>query len=388
MERIKDKAIERGIVTPQRAAAMSDREIGNLIFLAGFSTAKQVTNISGRGVGMDVVKTNIEKIGGTVDVSSVRGHGTALRIKIPLTLAIIPALIVTTGGERFAIPQVSLVELVRLEGKAAESGIERIQEASVYRLRGNLLPVVYLNRELKLFDKKLKANDDAINIVVLQADGRQFGLVVDEINDTEEIVVKPLGKQLKGISCFAGATIMGDGKVALILDILGLAQIASLAGEACGETSTTAKDESGESAEERESWLLFRVGDRGKLAVPLSMVSRLEEFDTANIEISGNQQVVQYRGEIMPLVRVSDALKLPSNVICGGTIQVVVHSDRGRSVGLVVDEILDIVDQHVSVLRKADNPRLLGSAVIQQHVTDLLNVPEILLSVAGEGRTA
>jgi len=388
LERIRDKAVERGIVTPQRAAAMSDREIGNLIFIAGFSTAKQVTNISGRGVGMDVVKTNIEKIGGTVDVSSVHGHGTALRIKIPLTLAIIPALIVTTGAERFAIPQVSLVELVHLEGKTAESGIERIQEASVYRLRGNLLPVVFLNRELKLSDKGPKTDDDSINIVVLQADGCQFGLVVDEINDTEEIVVKPLSKQLKGISCFAGATIMGDGKVALILDILGLAQIASLTGEACENANAAAKGEGDESTGEREAWLLFRVGDQGKLAVPLSMVSRLEEFDTANIEISGNSQVVQYRGEIMPLVRISDALQLPSNLTGKATIQVVVHSDHGRSVGLVVDEILDIVDQHVSVLRKADNPRLLGSAVIQQRVTDLLNVPELLLSVAGEGRTA
>ena len=241
LDAIKSKAIERGIVSPQHAAKMSDREIANLIFLAGFSTAQKVTNISGRGVGMDVVKTNIEKIGGTVDVSTVRGRGTTLKIKIPLTLAIIPALIVTTGAERFAIPQVSLVELVRLEGKAAETGIEMIQEASVYRLRGNLLPIIYLNRELKLGGKSGKAADESINIVVLQADGRQFGLVVDEINDTEEIVVKPLGKQLKGISCFAGATIMGDGKVALILDILGLAQLASLAGESRDHSAVAAK---------------------------------------------------------------------------------------------------------------------------------------------------
>ncbi len=266
LDAIKAKAIERGIVTPQHAAAMSDREIGNLIFLAGFSTARRITNISGRGVGMDVVKTNIEKIGGTVDVTSVRGRGTTLKIKIPLTLAIIPALIVTTGAERFAIPQVSLVELVRLEGKAAETGIEMIQEASVYRLRGNLLPVVYLNRELKLNGKSSKAADESINIVVLQADGRQFGLVVDEINDTEEIVVKPLGKQLKGISCFAGATIMGDGKVALILDILGLAQLASLAKESCDHASVAAQGGPGESAQQRESWVVVGGGNRGKVA--------------------------------------------------------------------------------------------------------------------------
>jgi two-component system chemotaxis sensor kinase CheA len=388
LDAIKAKAIERGIVTQQHAAAMSDREISGLIFLAGFSTAQRVTNISGRGVGMDVVKTNIEKIGGTVDVTSVRGRGTTLKIKIPLTLAIIPALIVTTGAERFAIPQVSLVELVRLEGKAAETGIEKIQEASVYRLRGNLLPIIYLNRELKLGRKASKAADESINIVVLQADDRQFGLVVDEINDTEEIVVKPLGKQLKGISCFAGATIMGDGKVALILDILGLAQLASLAGESRDHSAVAAKNGSGDSAQQRESWLLFRVGDHGKLAVPLSMVSRLEEFDPSAIEMSGNRPVVQYRGEIMPLVSVADALQLTAGTAREGPMQVVVHTESGRSVGLVVDEILDIVDQHVTVSNNSGNARLLGSAVIQQHVTDLLNVPELVMSLAGEGRMA
>jgi two-component system chemotaxis sensor kinase CheA len=261
-----------------------------------------------------------------------------------------------------------------------------IQEAAVYRLRGNLLPVVYLNRELQLVGDNDKASDDAINIVVLQADGRQFGLVVDEINDTEEIVVKPLSKQLKGISSFAGATIMGDGKVALILDTHGLAEHASLAGESRGHATGAAKDRS-EEAQQRESWLLFRVGDRGKLAVPLSMVSRLEEFDPKAIEISGNRQVVQYRGKIMPLVRVADALQLPMQADGEGSIKVVVHSDGGQSVGLVVDEILDIVDQHVSITGKA-NGQLLGSAVIQQHVTDLLNVPALVMSTAGEGRIA
>jgi two-component system chemotaxis sensor kinase CheA len=387
LEAIKAKAVERGLLSPQHIAKMTDREIGNMVFMAGFSTAKKVTNISGRGVGMDVVKTNIEKIGGTVDVTSTRGHGTTLKIKIPLTLAIIPALIVTTGGERFAIPQVSLVELVRLEGSAAETGVEMIQEAAVYRLRGNLLPVVYLNRELQLTSAKDEAADDVINIVVLQADGRQFGLVVDEINDTEEIVVKPLSKQLKGVSTFAGATIMGDGKVALILDTHGLAERASLAGGAHEHATGAGRGRSEEAAEQRESWLLFRVGDRGKLAVPLSMVSRLEEFDPKMIEISGKRQVVQYRGKIMPLLRVADALQLPMQAAGEGSIKVVVHSDGGQSVGLVVEEILDIVDQHVSITGKADG-QLLGTAVIQQHVTDLLNVPALVMSMAGEGRMA
>jgi two-component system chemotaxis sensor kinase CheA len=263
-----------------------------------------------------------------------------------------------------------------------------IQEAAVYRLRGNLLPIIYLNRELSLPGKSSKASEDAINIVVLQADGRQLGLVVDEINDTEEIVVKPLGKQLKGISCFAGATIMGDGKVALILDILGLVQRASLAGESHEHAATAAKDQSDEGAGQLESWLLFRVGDRGKLAVPLAMVSRLEEFDPKTIEMCGNRRVVQYRGEIMPLVCVAEALQWTARTAAEGPMQVVVHSEGGRCVGLIVDEILDIVDQHVSITRKADDAHFLGSAVIQQHVTDLLNVPELVMSTAGEGGIA
>jgi two-component system chemotaxis sensor kinase CheA len=205
-----------------------------LIFLPGFSTAEKVTNVSGRGVGMDVVKTNVEKIGGTVDVQSTLGRGTTVRVKIPLTLAIIPALVVTCGGDRYAIPQVSLLELVRLEADEVAKGIDLVHGAPVYRLRGRLLPLVYLNQELKLAaDARPPAaeTDGAVNIVVLQADERQFGLVVDQINDTEEIVVKPLRKQLKTVKTFAGSSIMGDGKVALILDVLGLAQRASVVTE-------------------------------------------------------------------------------------------------------------------------------------------------------------
>ncbi|MEP6778598.1 MAG: chemotaxis protein CheA, partial [Gemmatimonadaceae bacterium] len=199
-QKLKRKAVEKGIVLPEHAARMSDREAWNLIFLPGFSTAQKLSNISGRGVGMDVVKTNIEKIGGVVDVQSVIGGGTTLKIKIPLTLAIIPGLIITTAGDRFAIPQVNLLELLRLEGAEAQSRIEMLYGAPVYRLRGNLLPLVHLNYALGFTpDRWLKKPIDVINIVVVQADGTPFGLVVDTINDTEEIVVKPLGRQLKGI---------------------------------------------------------------------------------------------------------------------------------------------------------------------------------------------
>jgi two-component system, chemotaxis family, sensor kinase CheA len=215
-QRVRDKAVQAGLIAPEQADRMSDRELVNLVFLPGFSTADRVTQFSGRGVGMDVVRTNIEKIGGTVDVDSRPGRGTTVRMKIPLTLAIIPALTVTTGGDRYAIPQVSLLELVRLEGEQVRKGIEWAHGVPVYRLRGNLLPLVYLARELRV---ESAGSGEAVHIVVLQADDRQFGLVVDGIHDTEEIVVKPLQKQLKGVAAFSGATIMGDGRVALILDV-------------------------------------------------------------------------------------------------------------------------------------------------------------------------
>ncbi len=389
--RVKQKAVEKGLVQPDHAARMGDREAFNLIFLPGFSTAEKITNVSGRGVGMDVVKTNIEKIGGSVDVLSDDGRGTTIKIKIPLTLAIIPALIVTSGGERFAIPQVSLVELVRLEGTQAQRGIEMLYGAPVHRLRGHLLPLCYLNRELELSagapvtaglpvsptSTGTEAGDGAVNIVVLQADGRQFGLIVDEINDTEEIVVKPLGKQLKGITCFAGATIMGDGQVALILDVLGLAQHANIVTEIRDRGLVESVRGDGQSAA-RQTLLLFEVGRDGRMAVPLSTVARLEEFPRSQVERSGRQEVVQYRGQILPLIRVADFLGAPSASAESDPMQVVVYAEQNRSVGLVVGRINDIVEESIAVRREAAGDGILGSAVIQNRVTDLLDVPSII----------
>jgi two-component system chemotaxis sensor kinase CheA len=373
LERVKQKAIEQGLVTSGRAAQMSEREILNLIFLPGLSTAGKVSDISGRGVGMDVVKTNIEKIGGTVDIQSVPGQGTTFRIKIPLTLAIIPALTVTSGGDRFAIPQANLLELVRLEGNGS-AAIEMVSGAPVYRLRGSLLPLVYLNRELK---KPAASGEQATNIVVLQADDRSFGLVVDEINDTEEIVVKPLGKQLKGSSNFAGGTIMGDGQVALILDVLGLAQKANLLAEIGAETAAHHSRGASEVQDNRELWLVFRVNRSGQLALPLSLISRLEELEPSTVEVSGNHEVVQYRGQIMPLVPVAKTLGMePENR--GQSLSVIVYSQEGRSVGLVVSEILEIVEEEITVEGRGQQAGLLGSAVIHQRVTNLLDVPGLL----------
>ncbi len=389
LDRVKHQALERGLIPPDQAARLNERELVNLIFLPGFSTADKVTNVSGRGVGMDVVKTNIEKIGGTVDVQNRPGQGTTLKIKIPLTLAIIPALIVTSHGDRFAIPQVNLLELVRVEGEQARSGIENIHGAVVYRLRGKLLPLINLRRELQAEKHdELSSQEGPVNIVVLQADDRHFGLIVDEINDTEEIVVKPLGKQLKGISTFAGATIMGDGQVALILDVLGLAQRANVVSELRDRLAgdLAAKVESQRS--DGDSLLLLRGPDDGRMAMPLSMVARLEEFALSSVEHADGRQVVQYRGQILPLIDLSSALteRRLQNRVSGSTaesvenakIQVVVHSEQGRSVGLVVDRILDIAHEAIKIQRHTVRPGTLGSMVVQGRVTEMLDVKGII----------
>jgi len=378
LERVKHKALQQGLITTEVATRMSDHEAVHLIFLPGFSTAEKVTNVSGRGVGMDVVKTNIEKIGGTVDLQSQPGKGTSLKIKIPLTLAIIPALIVTSGGNRFAIPQVSLLELVRLESEQASKQVEFIHGAPVYRLRGQLLPLAYLNRELKIADKS-ESDQAATNIVVLHADGHPFGLVVDEINDTEEIVVKPLGKQLKGVASFAGATIMGDGRVALILDVLGLAQGAHVVAEVRDRSGLDKSSQANKTIDARQTLLLFEAGQGSRMAIPLSMVARLEEFPASQVEHSGAQEVVRYRGQILPLIRVSKHVPaITKDSMESDPMQVVVYSENGRSVGLVVGRISDIVQEAITVKRHSHGNGIFGSVVVQEKVTDLLDVQAVI----------
>ncbi|HSZ00718.1 MAG TPA: chemotaxis protein CheW [Terriglobales bacterium] len=389
VERIRKKAVERGVITPEQATRMPEREIFNLIFLPGFSTAEKVTNVSGRGVGMDVVKTNVEKIGGAIDVQSTPGRGTTVRVKIPLTLAIIPALVVTCGGDRYAIPQVSLLELVRLKADQVSKGIELVHGAPVYRLRGRLLPLVYLSRELKLAADTRCATkaDDAINIVVVQADERRFGLVVDQINDTEEIVVKPLRKQLKTVKTFAGSSIMGDGKVALILDVLGLAQRAGVIAETRDRALTEKATDLAASAQGKQTFLLFAGPGDSRMAVPLTTLARLEEFPVAQVEMSGSQWVTQYRGQILPLVRLNVALEERRNKLRAlqappspdaGPIQVLVLNHDGRPFGLVVERILDIVEDRADVRSAATRTAVLYSVVIGDRVTEMLDIPAIL----------
>ncbi len=374
--RVKQKAIETGHLRPEHAEKLSDREALNLIFQPGFSTAHTVTNVSGRGVGMDVVKSNIEKIGGIVDVFSRLGAGSTVKLKIPLTLAIIPGLVITSGGERFVIPQVSLLELIRLEGDSSEKHIEHVHGTPVYRRRGSLLPIAYLNKVLGL---KSDERAEAVNMVVLQAEDRQFGLVVDGINDTQEIVVKPLSKQLKGLTVYAGATIMGDGRVALILDVLGIGQRSGVLSDA-REQARAAAEQKTQSGIEQQRLLLFRAGSFERLAVPLSLVARLEEFPRKSIEHAGGCLVVQYRNRILPLVPLREVLESGASGEdqAPDPVQVVVFNDGDRSVGLVVDQILDVAEEAVTVRQKTARKGLLGSAVVGKRVTDFLDLNHVI----------
>ncbi len=379
-EKVKAKALEKGLVTSEQLAKMSDRDVGNLIFLPGFSTAEKVSNVSGRGVGMDVVKTNIEKIGGTVDLQSQFGVGTTVKIKIPLTLAIIPALIVTCDKYRYAIPQVNLLELVRLDSEKIQDGIEWIQSAPVYRLRGRLLPLVYLREQLKLAPQQ---DVEALNIVVLKADDRQFGLVVDRINDSEEIVVKPISQHLKCVPVYSGTTIMGDGQVALILDVLGLAQTAKVVTAAGGGQKLDHQEQSHAGLGQLQSLLVAGVGETKRIAINLSQVTRLEKLAADEVEMAGHQEVVQYRGEILTLIRLGDVLGIATPYREeGAPLDVIVYSEGGRSVGIVVDRIIDIVDQTLEITKQTQMGGCTTSAVIQGHVTDLIDLPSLVSQLA------
>ncbi|MBG0818534.1 chemotaxis protein CheW [Planomonospora sp. ID82291] len=373
VDRVAQTALDRGVVTRDQLSRMDTREIIALVFRAGFSTAKKVTNVSGRGVGMDVVKTNIEQIGGAVDVDSTLGAGTTWRLTIPLTLAIIQALTVECGAERYAIPQVGVDELVFVDGQSGQT-IEHVSGAPVYRLRGKLLPLVRLDETLGL---PVRNSDRDVYIAVLQADGRRFGLVVDRVLNTEEIVVKPLSGRMKDVGVYAGSTIVGDGKVALILDIPSLARRAHLAAETIERAQVDQAD-----ARPRDSHierlLIAGIGER-RVAIPLDMVTRLEEFPVQRIERVGSREVVQYRDHILPVIRLASLLGC-YDVEEGETVPAVVYTERGRSVALVVQQIVDIVEDHIESRSDLDDDGLTGSAVIQQRVTELLDVRRAILA--------
>ncbi len=380
-DRIKQKAIENGVVSAEQASRMSDQEICKMIFLPGLSTAEAVTNISGRGVGMDVVKTNIEKISGAIDLDTKVGRGTIFKIRVPLTLAIVPALIVSSGFQRFAIPQVNLIELIRIDEDDESNSIEYIHGCPLYRLRGQLLPLVYLNKELMLDAPE----QGALNIVVLQAEKCRFGLVVDQINDTQEIVVKPLAEALKSIPVFAGATIMGDGRVALILDTLGIGQRARVMSDSPERAVEVIKSEGSEEVGQSETLLLVSTARNGRLAIPLKRVARLEQFELEQTEMAGETQVVQYRGQILPLIQLGDFLherraSMSEEKTESELIQVVVFGEEGRQVGLIVSEIIDVVDERLYVKGKSSRAGVLGTAAIHGQVTELFDVSAFVSS--------
>ena len=386
------KAVASGLTTEAQLESMSDQQILQFIFKPGFSTAEKVTSVSGRGVGMDVVRTNVDKIGGTIDVKSQEGKGTTITVKIPLTLAIVSALIVACAGERFAIPQLSVVELVGVSGETANK-IETINKTPVLRLRNRLLPLVNLREVLGLEVEETDqpdADDQTSNlaheadvsnsfIIVTQVGNYTFGIVVDKVFDTEEIVVKPVAPILREISVFSGNTILDDGSVIMILDPNGIAKTT-------GELSMPEKDAREKSAtqetwnEEQVALLVFRAGGKEPKAVPLALIARLEELDIETIEVSDGEMVVQYRGSLMPLVKLNTDYEAKTE----GRQPVLVFSNHERTMGLIVDEIIDIVEEQLNIELASSTPGLIGTAVVAGRATEVIDASHYLDKAFGD----
>jgi len=366
IDRVMAKAVERGLVTEEQAQGMSEREALQLIFLPGFSTAKAVTNVSGRGVGMDVVRANVEKVGGSVELESKVGVGTTLRLRVPLTLAIVPALVVRSGGQSFALPQTSLVELVYVPKREAEEAVERVGASEVYRLRGRLLPVVWLDRLLEL-EAKGREESHGFYMAVLEAEGCRYGLVVDDLVAPEEIVVKPLSAVLREIGLFSGATVLGNGTLAFILEI---GAVAARAGVKPVEEEETEEEVVEDRVEEEEesTFLVFEERARERTAVPLDAVERIETVPLGQIEHAGGKALLQYRGELLPLSddgRVLGELEAKESatvLICGD-----VRKGRKRRMGVVVRRVLDV--SNGSRLEKDDVTGDTELAVVKEKLT-------------------
>ncbi|MBM3565751.1 MAG: response regulator, partial [Alphaproteobacteria bacterium] len=367
LEKIRAKAVANGVATEAEMDSMTEQQIMQFIFKAGFSTAEKVTSVSGRGVGMDVVRTNIEKIGGTIEMKSVWGKGSTFTIKIPLTLAIVSALVVECAKERFAIPQISVLELVRTSVQS-EMKIEMINNSPVLRLRNRLLPLVSLRGLLRIDGGAATAQGDDLYIVVAQVGTYSFGIIVDRVFDTEEIVVKPVAPILREIPFYSGNTILGDGSVIMILDPNGIASAAGqvqMGGDRAAEPAHSAVG----TGEERTSLLIFRAGGEELKAVPLALIARLEEIDRKTVERAHQHHVVQYREHLMPLIPFNPAHQWESE----GRQPILVFTDQDRAMGLVVDEIVDIVEDKLKVELAADQPGIIGSAVVSGKATDIID---------------
>lgn len=380
-EKVKKKAVEKSVAPQSELDAMNDRDLINLIFHPGFSTAEKVTHVSGRGVGMDVVKTNAEKIGGSIDIQSVVDEGTSIKLKIPLTLAIVQALVVCVDDHRFAIPQVSLIELVRLEGENQISQIEDVHGMSVYRLREKLLPLVDLRSVLGLPVKKVSEDEDddeIVNIVVLDAAATQFGLVVDRILDTEEIVVKPVSRHLKKIECYSGATIMGDGKAVLILDVLGVARAYEMEIEGQGRKLSVGADRVESSATEINEFLVFSLVVREQLAIPVQLVSRIEKIKKNKIEKFGDTEVLQYYGKLLPVIRLENYLNISLPDEGQEDIFVIVlHMEK--DIGFIVSNIIDTIDAGRDVdTRTVIQEGILGTTLYHGQTTLIIDTYKIV----------
>ena len=379
---VRQKAIEKGLVSPQQAIALNDLQLLEFIFLPGFSTKAQVTNLSGRGVGMDVVKTNISNIGGSVDIDSRRGVGTTIRLKIPLTLAIMSALFVRCGNESYAVPQSSILEMVRLELNSDGTGLEDFYGTPVFRLRNQLVPLLFLNHQLDV-NQDAPLPNAVLNIAILQSSGIRFGLVVDEVLNMQEVVVKPMGPLLKGVDNFAGATILGNGHVALILDIDGMAMQSGMVAKIQSRPLNPALTQE-KVYEEEVAMLLFELAGQPRLAIHLENVERLEMISPKQVQRNGNRDVIQYGNHIMHLLYLNHYIEgaNESNTPLGedSVIPVIVHYANNIPIGLVISQVHDII--HVSKnLQEANPPQkgLLGCVPLGDQVINVIDIQEILM---------
>ncbi len=400
VNKIKAKALANNLATEEELDNMSDTQIQRFIFNAGFSTAAEVTSVSGRGVGMDVVRTNIEKIGGMVDLVSTEGQGSTFTIKIPLTLAIVSALIVESAGQKFAMPQLTVRELV-MTSTQGESRIENINGAPVFRLRDRLLPLIHLDETLNLTNTLTQEADEPSNvidlskstdtannthsskqdnnikaqyIIVSQIGDYQFGIIVDRVFDTEEIVVKPVSSAIKDIEIFSGNTILGDGSVVMILDSAGIAR--SSGKMETGKVDSPNQDQANLDADKKIPLLLFTADNGAPKAVPLSLVSRLERVNTKNIETASDEMVVQYRDQLMSLKPFSPELEYKDKK----ELNVLVFVEKDNTLGLIINEILDIIDTVIEIKHETTQPHLMGSAIIDGKTTDVVDVAHYLMN--------
>ena len=433
-EALAASAVAKGLLTIEQTQVMSDKEKVNLIFMPGFSTAKAVTDVSGRGVGMDVVKTNLDQLGGNVDIISEVGKGTTISIKLPLTLAIIPCQIIDVSSERYAIPQVNLEELLRIPAAQVKERVERVGDAEVVRLRGNLLPLIRLadviGLERRFWDEEAQkyegdrrdnisdrrsvesslfgneevqkeqknnptrsvldrrhANQSALNVVVVSTGSMKYGLIVDKLQDSEEIVIKPLGRHLQQCEAYAGATIMGDGRIALILDVSNIARMANLTSldgsQRAAEVAQAVEDEI-RARKDRQSLLIFRNAENEQFAIPLNQVERIEKIKSHDIEEVGSRRTMQYRGGSLSLIRVDD-VAMVDPIADQDDLIVIVFNVARTTVGLLAIGPIDALELAVDIDDMTlQQPGIMGSAIINDHTTLLVNVFEMVQTLFPE----